>query len=86
MSVCLGSNREVAPLRKFVARIVDEPIIVVGAGGSFSATEFVRLCHEARGGVVVTLMNGLERTGAKRGIASMCIGGGEALAMAIELI
>ncbi len=36
--------------------------------------------------LVVTLMHALERSGKKRGIASMCIGGGEALAMAIERV
>ena len=36
--------------------------------------------------VIVSLMYALKRYGKKRGIASMCIGGGEALAMAIEMI
>lgn len=36
--------------------------------------------------VIVSLMYALNRKGLKRGIASMCIGGGEALAMAIEMI
>jgi acetyl-CoA C-acetyltransferase len=31
-------------------------------------------------------MYALKRQGKKRGIASMCIGGGEALAMAIEML
>ncbi|MEI8320918.1 MAG: thiolase family protein [Alphaproteobacteria bacterium] len=35
--------------------------------------------------IVVTLLNVLERTGGKRGIAAICIGGGEALAVAIEV-
>lgn len=34
--------------------------------------------------IVVTLLNALERSGQKRGIAAICIGGGEALALAIE--
>lgn len=34
--------------------------------------------------IVVTLMNGLERTKGKYGMASLCIGGGEALALIIE--
>jgi acetyl-CoA C-acetyltransferase len=34
--------------------------------------------------VLVTLLNGLKRTGGKRGIASLCIGGGEAVALAVE--
>jgi acetyl-CoA C-acetyltransferase len=36
--------------------------------------------------IVVTLMNALDKTGGKRGIASLCIGGGEATALAIERI
>ena len=36
--------------------------------------------------IVVTLVNALRDTGGKRGIASLCIGGGEATALAIELV
>ena len=36
--------------------------------------------------LVVTLINALQRRGGKRGIASLCIGGGEATALAIELV
>lgn len=39
-------------------------------------------CSGAR--IVVTLMNGLERTKGRFGMASICIGGGEALSMIIE--
>jgi acetyl-CoA C-acetyltransferase len=35
--------------------------------------------------IVVTLLNALRARGAKRGIASLCIGGGEATAVALEL-
>ncbi|GAB6050653.1 acetyl-CoA C-acetyltransferase [Hydrogenophilus islandicus] len=35
--------------------------------------------------IVVTLIGALRRTGGKRGVASLCIGGGEATALAIEL-
>lgn len=35
--------------------------------------------------IVVTLINALQSRGKKRGIASLCIGGGEATALAIEL-
>ncbi|HEX9159013.1 MAG TPA: acetyl-CoA C-acyltransferase [Rhizomicrobium sp.] len=34
--------------------------------------------------IIVTLLNALERRGGKRGVASLCIGGGEATAVAIE--
>ena len=36
--------------------------------------------------ILVTLLHALRRRGLKRGVASLCIGGGEASAMAIELI
>jgi acetyl-CoA C-acetyltransferase len=35
--------------------------------------------------IVVTLIGALRKAGARRGVASLCIGGGEATAMAIEL-
>jgi acetyl-CoA C-acetyltransferase len=36
--------------------------------------------------IILTLINALKNTGGKRGIASLCIGGGEATAVAVELI
>ena len=36
--------------------------------------------------IITTLLAALERTGGKRGIASLCIGGGEATAIAVELV
>jgi acetyl-CoA C-acetyltransferase len=36
--------------------------------------------------ILATLLSALEGQGAKRGVASLCIGGGEATAMAVELI
>ena len=36
--------------------------------------------------IVVTLLNALKQTGGKRGVASLCIGGGEATSLAVELI
>ena len=36
--------------------------------------------------IMVTLMNALDKTGGKRGVASLCIGGGEATAVAIEKV
>jgi acetyl-CoA C-acetyltransferase len=34
----------------------------------------------------VTLIGALKKTGGKKGVAALCIGGGEAIAMAIEMI
>ena len=36
--------------------------------------------------ILVTLLHALKAQGLKRGMASLCIGGGEATAMAIEII
>ena len=36
--------------------------------------------------ILVTLIGALRKTGGKRGVATLCIGGGEATAMAIELV
>ncbi len=36
--------------------------------------------------IIITLINALQNTGGKRGVASLCIGGGEATAIAIELV
>src|SRR5438552_1117747 len=35
--------------------------------------------------ILTTLIHGLHRRGGKRGIASLCIGGGEAVALAVEV-
>jgi acetyl-CoA C-acetyltransferase len=35
--------------------------------------------------IMVTLINALKQRGGKRGIATLCIGGGEATALAVEL-
>ena len=36
--------------------------------------------------ILVTLINALKQKGGKRGVASLCIGGGEATAVAVELV
>jgi len=36
--------------------------------------------------ILVTLLHALQTRGKKRGLATLCIGGGEATAMAIELV
>jgi acetyl-CoA C-acetyltransferase len=41
-------------------------------------------CSGAR--VMVTLLSALQQRGKKKGIATLCIGGGEAVAMGVELI
>ena len=34
--------------------------------------------------ILVTLLNGLKRTGGRRGVAALCIGGGMGIAMCVE--
>jgi acetyl-CoA C-acetyltransferase len=36
--------------------------------------------------IIVTLINALKTTGGRRGVASLCIGGGEATSLAVELV
>ena len=36
--------------------------------------------------IILTLIHALKRTGGKKGIAALCIGGGEATAVAIEIL
>ena len=36
--------------------------------------------------IIVTLLHALKRTGGKKGVAALCIGGGEATAIAVELL
>jgi acetyl-CoA C-acetyltransferase len=36
--------------------------------------------------ILVTLIHALKNRGGKRGVASLCIGGGEATAVAVELV
>jgi acetyl-CoA C-acetyltransferase len=36
--------------------------------------------------IIVTLLNALRQRGLKRGVASLCIGGGEATAIAVEML
>jgi acetyl-CoA C-acetyltransferase len=36
--------------------------------------------------ILVTLIGALRKRGLRRGVASLCIGGGEATAMAVELV
>ncbi|MEZ5729357.1 MAG: acetyl-CoA C-acyltransferase [Burkholderiaceae bacterium] len=40
-------------------------------------------CSGAR--LIVTLLGGLKKTGGRKGVASLCIGGGEAVAIALEM-
>ena len=51
------------------------------------ARQAIRRASRERPGarIVVTLLGALKKTGGKRGVASLCIGGGEATALAVEM-
>ena len=36
--------------------------------------------------LIATLLSALQKTGGRRGLAALCIGGGEGVAMAVEII
>ena len=36
--------------------------------------------------ILVTLISALQKTGGKKGVAALCIGGGEATSMAVEML
>ena len=36
--------------------------------------------------IIATLLGALRKTGGKRGVATLCIGGGEATALGVELV
>jgi acetyl-CoA C-acetyltransferase len=57
---------------------------VVNVNGGACALGHPIGCSGAR--IIVTLLSALRQRGARRGVASLCIGGGEATAVAVELI
>ena len=58
---------------------------VVALTGNGNVDLLAAQAKECGARLVVTLINALRQRGGKRGVASLCIGGGEATAMAIEL-
>jgi acetyl-CoA C-acetyltransferase len=53
---------------------------------SLSATLWRVSTSAAAPSLIDELVAALQETGGKRGVASLCIGGGEATAMAVELV
>jgi len=60
------------------------PLAKVNVNGGACALGHPIGCSGAR--IVVTLLHALQRRGLKRGVASICIGGGEATALALEMM
>jgi acetyl-CoA C-acetyltransferase len=76
-------NEAFAVVTLAAMRELDLPHDKVNVHGGACALGHPIGCSGAR--IVVTLLGGLRKRGAKRGVASLCIGGGEATAIAVEL-
>ncbi|SDF16737.1 MULTISPECIES: acetyl-CoA C-acyltransferase [Rhodanobacteraceae] len=77
-------NEAFAVVPMAVMRELDVPHDKVNVHGGACALGHPIGASGAR--IVVTLLNALTARGAKRGVAALCIGGGEATAIAIELV
>ena len=77
-------NEAFAVVAMAAMRELDLPHEKVNVNGGACALGHPIGCSGAR--IVVTLLSALRERGQKRGVASLCIGGGEATALAIELI
>ncbi|QWT20798.1 acetyl-CoA C-acyltransferase [Bacillus sp. NP157] len=77
-------NEAFAVVPMAVMRELDVPHEKINVNGGACALGHPIGASGAR--IVVTLLNALTARGAKRGVASLCIGGGEATAIAIELM
>jgi len=77
-------NEAFACVTMFAMRDLGIPRDKVNVNGGATAMGHPIGASGAR--ILATLIAALQRTGGKRGIASLCIGGGEATAMAVELV
>ncbi len=76
-------NEAFAVVALVTARELSLPMDVVNVNGGACALGHPIGASGAR--IVVTLLHALKARGLKRGVASLCIGGGEATAVAVEL-
>ena len=59
--------------------------VLQAAGRRGSSAASSRVCSSASGArMLVTLLSALEQRGLRRGLASLCLGGGNAVAMIVE--
>ncbi len=77
-------NEAFAVVAMIAARELDIPADKLNVNGGATALGHPIGASGAR--ILATLISALEARGGKRGVASLCIGGGEATAMAIELV
>lgn len=76
-------NEAFAVVTMAAMRDIDIPHDIVNVNGGACALGHPIGASGAR--IIVTLIHNLKQKGLKKGVASLCIGGGEATAMAIEL-
>lgn len=76
-------NEAFAVVAMIAARELDIPAEKLNVNGGATALGHPIGASGAR--IIVTLLAALKARGLKRGVASLCIGGGEATAMAIEV-
>ncbi|GGH62735.1 acetyl-CoA C-acyltransferase [Frigidibacter albus] len=77
-------NEAFAVVAMAAMRDLGLPRDVVNVNGGACALGHPIGCSGSR--IIVTLLNALKIRGQRRGVASLCIGGGEATAMAVELV
>jgi acetyl-CoA C-acetyltransferase len=77
-------NEAFANVAMIAIRDLDLPPERLNVNGGACALGHPIGCSGAR--VVVTLLHALRKRGLKRGVASLCIGGGEATALAVEIV
>ena len=77
-------NEAFACVAMFAMRDIGIPHNKINVNGGATALGHPIGASGAR--IIVTLLNALKHQGKKRGVASLCIGGGEATAIAVEMI
>ncbi len=77
-------NEAFAVVAMIAARELSIPMEKLNVNGGATALGHPIGASGAR--ILVTLLGALQARGLKRGVASLCIGGGEAVAMAVELV
>ena len=77
-------NEAFACVAMFAMRDIGIPHDKINVNGGGTALGHPIGASGAR--IIVTLLNALKQQGKKKGIASLCIGGGEATAVAVEMM
>ncbi len=77
-------NEAFAAVSILGARSIGAPLDKVNINGGACALGHPLGASGAR--IIVTLLHALKRTGGKKGLASLCIGGGEATAITVEMV